>query len=447
MHRRRIGFNFICDAPDFDRNRALTLCDRLRPRWIVVINGLDFAKEVARRWSEINVMVRWVTQDNDPRKSWPSPRDFITFAQREIGNERLYANVGNEAGFSDEVLRYYCDVIDQSGSLRLAVGGFSAGTPEPQDWKRPQALELLKRLDAQRNRVVLNLHEYCGGIITSGMSNPPRFIQPETWPRDLSTITCWHVGRYRFLLNACRDLKIAVPRIVIGEFGHDDMSDIKPWLETLIKTPPYANIRGWKTLRNQNAAWFGNRGWSSERALFEQYVYANEFIYVGDEVEGICDFAECSQRSEWEGFDKSQTNELPTLLAEYANSENSQPDVPTPPASLPKPGLYTITVPPPFLNLRETPGGTDIGDVKTGDVVEVIEAEARLAPPSPYWWLRVALPEKQQRGWIAWLDGVAFTPYAEPPAPTFALTAEQAAWLVQMRDTLDAIIAAWLVQT
>lgn len=426
----RLGFNFIGDAPGFDYTRALLTCDRLRPRWIVVINNLAFARDVAWRYPETNVIVRWVKADDNPLRSWPRPADFIDFARREIGDARLYANVANEAGFSDAVLQYFCDVIDLSSGLRLAVGGFSSGTPQPDDWTRPVTVELLRRLDRERGRVVLNLHEYCAGVMTSGLSNPPA-VQPEAWPRP-APATRWHVGRWRFLADACARLGINPPRIVIGEFGHDDMSDIKAWLDTLIKTPPYQNIRGWKTLQYQFAAWYAARGWTAARALLEQYRYADAVLYDTPLVEGICDFAWCSPQSQWEQFDKSQADEFISLLTEYAHEDEGMPDIPAA-------GRYKVYPPAGTMNLRADAGtsAADIGDVNTGDTLTVT-GETKTA--GAYTWLKVQTATSA--GWIALLANLRFeaVPDDTPPLTKAEALAHVANWRQTAASLQDAAV-------
>ena len=413
MTTSRYGFNFICDAPGFNDSAARAVIERLRPRWIIVINGLAFAKDIAARYPETDVIVRWVRADDDARKSWPTPGDFIEFAKREFGGARLYANLMNENGVSDDVLRYTLAVIEQSSDLRLAVGGFSVGTPEPEDWKRPLAVELLKKLDTQRDRLVLNLHEYFPAVPHAGMgeaayTNP----QPAAWPLDIRHTTCWLIGRYQFLVQTCQEHQIGTPRIVIGEHGPDRIDQFKGYLGGLLQTPPYSEIRGWRTLSNQYRAWYNT---TPENALFTILKYTSERVYYHPAVEGISLFAWCSPQSEWEGFDMSQADDLQTALVSYANESTN------PPARRYEPGTYLYSGENSF-NIRTTPSKQAAvkGQLTTGATVQVADVDA--VDASDHLWQRVtvfpaAANNVQIEGWVAVDIILPKLKEEEPPAP------------------------------
>jgi hypothetical protein len=447
MAQSRLGLNFICDAPNFDFDKARAIIDKLRPRWIVVINGMSFAKEIAVKYPEVNVIVRWVADDDDTRARWPKPIDFVAFARREIGDARLFCNVTNENGFSGDLLKYTIDVIDQSGDLRLAVGGYSVGTPEPADWRVPLAIELLKRLDTQRNRLVLNLHEYYP-VLPIGMMDGVDHANPNmaAWPTDIRGHKCWLAGRYQFLIQACQALEIGAPRIVIGEHEADRIDQYKAWMESLIKTPPYAEIRGWRTLRNQYRAWYNK---DAEYVLLDFARYSDKVIYYHPAVEGIVPFAACSEESEWNGFNLMDADVFIQSLADYAN-ENVAP--PSPPARRYEPGAYVYSGANSF-NIRVDAGevSASIGKLTKDCTVNVLDEEAK--QPDKHLWQKVTvIPSVGDNllifGWVA-VDIIPLTPKPAappmeppaPPAPIIALfTRAELEALAQHHEAMAAIL-------
>jgi len=82
-----------------------------------------------------------------------------------------------------------------------ALFSWSSGEPEPTDWTAPKMASLLQWVGEQNGNVAIALHEYDYGRI--GMEN--------TYPN--------HIGRYTRLIDACRQMNISVPPILITEWG------------------------------------------------------------------------------------------------------------------------------------------------------------------------------------------------------------------------------------
>lgn len=423
---RRIGYNIIGDAPNVDLERAYQHVAKVKPAWVIVINRLDLAKRIAANVPETNVIVRWVKNDDDPIAAWQSPERFIAWVRQEFGGARLYANISNEAGFSDNILQWTLNVIDGAPDLCFAVGGFSVGTPEPGDWERPKSLELLRRLATQHQRLVLNLHEYFPALPHAGMDGEP-YGNPNGMPEDIRDIDCWLVGRYQFLVNACQAHELPIPRIVIGECGPDRIDQFKTWLGTLRQTAPYVEIRGWKTLKAQWQAWYNK---DPERVLFDLLAYVERVVYYIPQVECMCLFAWCSPQSEWEQFDISQA-----LL--YQQLREADSNVVTPPViTVPVAGRYTYEGGNRIVRKVAGKSGANIGLLSNGNTVEILSTPSKTIDKLV--WIEVVVRDALT-GWIAYeKDEMLFTPQTsqEPAEPDYdALFADLLMLISHQRTT------------
>jgi hypothetical protein len=396
-----------------DKPRLMAYLQATQPRWTLVMDSLDVAREIKAALPDCNVIFRAWPDDELVKQM--TPEQWVTGTIARLQGADLWAYGGNEMGFSDDVLTWTARVIEQASmrGLKVVVGNFSSGTPNADDFRRPAARWVLDLLDKHRETTVLGLHQYACGVITSGfIGGEPGFIQPETWPRNVADVTMWHCGRDRQLFEACDQMAIRAPRVVLTEHGFDDMSDIKFWSERLIKTPPYMTVRGWKTLWNQWRAWWPR--WTPEKAYAEQLIYADRYIYANTPVEAQLIFSWGASSSQWEQFDMSDAREMQELLIAYANES-------TAPARKYAPGVYIGASLSPF-NIRDYPGLATAkrGSLMTGDTVTVLD----VAPQTldNYTWQRVTVIPKaaanvEITGWVA-VDALELTPKpADPPAP------------------------------
>jgi hypothetical protein len=264
-----------------------------------------------------------------------------------------------EPGWGPEVIDWHIKLMELAAprGIKLVIGNWSVGTPQPEQWS--MARPMLELLDQHRDLFVLGLHEYAAGVITSGLvggapDDPrhPNFVPVENWPHDVSPLTMFHCGRFQFLVKYCQSIGLRPPRIMLTEHGFDDVSDIKPWLNGLRVRGPYMNVRGWKSLQDQWSDWYGGRGWSAQRAMFEQLAWADRTIYRSTPVEAQCIFCWGHTSSEWEQFDVADAKEFHSLLETYAEqpAESPQPTgfaaVGQPSVPLPPVGVAPIGVAP-----------------------------------------------------------------------------------------------------
>lgn len=370
------------------------------------MDNLDLALAIQAKLPDCNIIFR-LWPDDDLVKRF-TPQDWVAHVvSRAPVNLWFYA--GNEMGFSDEVLKWTAEVIEYSAvlALKLVVGNFSSGTPEPEDWKRPAARRLLELCHQHRNRVVLGLHEYACGVVTSGfIGSDPVFIQETAWPRKVDDVVMWHMGRLHRLLEACDHMGIQYPRIVLTEAGFDNMADVKAWAEKLIKTPGYDSIRGWKSLERQWQAWWN---WSPQQAYYEQMMYAASVIYQDAPVEAMLLFSWGASSEAWKQFDLADAYEFQALL------EMEQE------VFVPRGGeRYTVTFTGfKVLNLRDRPGGADVGDALAGDTLYVYPASDMKV--GEYTWVQVdhypVIGEGKKGVWVAaTLPGLTWTLVQPPPS-------------------------------
>lgn len=356
----RISFNTHAQTPNFDKNKLLMHVEKSQPPWILVMDGVQLCRDIQNVSPKTQVIHRSYPDEEIWRQK--TPAQWIEQKKSEVGSSRLWLYTVNEVGLSDDLCRWWLEVIRLSArdEMQLVIGNLSAGTPQASDWTHPVVIELLKACNLNRSRVVLGLHEYACGVITSGFlggwpdnagvapvpenKGKGRNLVPSmAWPDrvEVNKITRFHCGRFKFLVEACTLIGIPPPRIVLTEHGFDDMSDIKTWALQQQQTPPYTSFRGWKSLINY---WQSNYGtfWTPQRAMFEQLAYADRVLYQNSPVEGQLVFCWGQTSSMWDQFDVSKADEFLGLV-----SGQSTP-TPAPPVPDPTP----VPVPPPTVPLE-----------------------------------------------------------------------------------------------
>lgn len=356
----RISFNTHAQTPNFDKNKLLMHVEKSQPPWILVMDGVQLCRDIQNVSPKTQVIHRSYPDEEIWRQK--TPAQWIEQKKSEVGSSRLWLYTVNEQGLSDDLCRWFTEVIRLSArdEMRLIIGNFSAGTPQASDWTRPAVIELLRACDLNRSRVVLGLHEYACGVITSGFlggwpdnagvapvpenKGKGRNLVPSmAWPErtEVDKITRFHAGRFKFLVEACALIGIPPPRIVLTEHGFDDMSDIKTWALQQQQTAPYTSFRGWKSLVNY---WQSNYGtfWTPQRAMFEQLAYADRVLYQNSPVEGQLVFCWGQTSSMWDQFDVSKADEFLGLVS----GQSAPPSIPPIPVPTPVP------VPPPTVPLE-----------------------------------------------------------------------------------------------
>lgn len=355
--RSRIGYNIHAQRVT-DRDRLLTHLTMLHPVALLVLDGKGLGREIKQVLPDTQVIIReYGDKGDDTLHLQMSPEQFLK-ARAHLSEGGLYPlYTTNEPGFDANVINWHVQVMELAAAQRipLVVGNFAVGLPRPEEW--PLARRMLELLDQHRDLFVLGLHEYGGGVMTSGLvggapngmaadgtgPHHPDYILPENWPAKAAGLTQFHCGRFNFMRLYCESVGIRPPRVILTEHGMDDLGDIKFWTSRLKVRPPYLNIRGWKTLTDQWLDWYHDaRGWSPERAYFEQLRWADRAIYQGSIVEAQCVFSWGHSSGRWEQFDVADAIETQSLLEVYAAlavpaPQPEPPPVVVTPAPVPEP--------------------------------------------------------------------------------------------------------------
>ncbi len=323
-----ISLNVLGDR-NISKERLLLFAARAKPTVMVVMQNSTLAAEIKFASPQTNVIYRHWPDDNIHLRY--SPEQYLDACmQRTGGNKSLTYYTCNEPSLNRSIINWHVKTVEKASprGIKLCVLDIATGNPEPSQWIVAEPLLYALRDHPEH---VLGLHEYAGGIITSGFTGgTPTFIKPEQWPQDISKITLWHMGRFKFLLEFCEKRNIKPPRIVITETGFDDTSDIKDWLNTLkhFIDGTENSIRGWKSLFLQWKDWFPD--WTAERAYYEQLAYADRVIYRPYGIEGQCIFS----YGTWKNFGVDKADELLSLIEKSVTPDEPPqiPPIPTAPS-------------------------------------------------------------------------------------------------------------------
>ena len=378
MAGSRISYNVHANGIP-DRNQFMAHLERLQPKAILIMDDLGLAQSIKAKLPATTVIHRnWgVTQADDDVFAKVSPQRWIDLRGQETDG-KIALHTSCEPGWGQDVIDWHVKLMELCAprGIPLVIGNWAVGTPQPDQWH--MARPMLELLDQHRDLFVLGLHEYACGVITSGLiggapDDPrhPNYIPVENWPGDVRGTTMFHCGRFNFLLQYCQSIGLKPPRIIMTEHGFDDVSDIKPWASTLRLRGPYLNIRGWKTVVDQWTDWYGGRGWSAERAMFEQLAWADRTIYQPSPVEAQCLFCWGHTDKVWEQFDVAQAGEFQALLEAYAQQPIApigQPVAPMQPVGFapvgqPAPSMQPVGVAPVG---QPTPAVQPVGFVPVG---------------------------------------------------------------------------------
>ena len=406
-----------------DRNRLFKHLEALQPAAVLVLDNLALAREIRQILPTSTIIFREFgsTGDGALHTKYSAERWLNEHAHQ--ARDGIVLHVLNEPPFDKPVITWLTDLLKLAVPRRipLIVGNWAVGNPIPEQW--PLAHDLLQLIADNSDLFILGLHEYAGGVVTSGLyggypdnagvkpgqTGGMNLIQPANWPMDVSAITRYHMGRFKFLLNYCDRVGIDYPRIILTEHGFDDTSDIKAWEDTLKKTSPYLNVRGWKTLTTQWQEWFSHLSWSPQRAYFEQLRWASETIYAGSPVEAQCIFCWGYSSKEWKQFDIAEATEFQQLLEAYAQQAPKSQEVktvypkPTPfPENLGEPEQYVLVAADGYKTVNGRAGTTTnhetILEIPSGSIVKVWRENAvpnanRLWYPAEYNGRRLWIPQ------------------------------------------------------
>lgn len=303
---------------------------KAEPPFTLLLEAVGLARQVKTASPSTNVILRagfpdgaWVRQ---------SPSKLLNYWRSQIGIEDFWCYCDNEVGLA---LDWHIELIKTNASsahpLKLVILNTSVGTPQPDEWKQPKALELLRLCDQYRAWCIVGIHEYWNITPTSGMiggypdragaqpdmtkqaGDGGRNLVPVTnWPGkpEVDTLTKFHVGRFNFMVEVCKANGIKPPRVLITECGQDDVSDIKQWVLRQFGE----GIRGFKTALQAWRRIYPQ--WTEDEAYANMFGYVANNIYAGTCVEGALPYCYGSNGDPlWDQFDIQGRSGLLSLLA------------------------------------------------------------------------------------------------------------------------------------
>jgi hypothetical protein len=188
--------------------------------------------------------IDWV---DDFQLLWPTKFDDC--------RQHVWVGVGNELDHwdrADWIGHWSTEVaiiLNQQG-FKVLAPGWSGGTPEYAHWLTPGWERYLRYCELRPDKAGVSLHEY-SFVVDNILRDHP-----------------WLIGRYTFLQQACDELGVAVPFILIKEFG---------W--TYVEVPPPAQAIAdiqtvWDAYPDYPAAtiWYLGGGFGNIHDLTQQLI-------------------------------------------------------------------------------------------------------------------------------------------------------------------------------
>lgn len=404
---------------------------KLKPAWLVVMDGLTLAQQLKAASQDTNVVHRnyAATNGDDDVFKRLTPQQWLDAHKDDIG-AGVWLMTTCEPGWGQDVINWHIALMKLCIPLKvkLVVGNFSVGTPDPN--AIALAKPLFQLLADNSDLFVLGLHEYANAVITSGfIGGAPNgkmqsgmqvhvdYTLPGSWPLngEARILTKWHCGRFQFIVDYCKSVGIKPPRIMLSEVGFDDVSDIDWWTASLPHTDPYKNIGGYKTLQVYWKKIFPQ--WSQDQAYFKQLEYAANNIYENTVVEGGCTFCYGHKDAKWDVDDLEGHTEFLGYMEASAVATPTTPNYT--PVDFTAGGKYTLqSADGARNNVRKTPVlavDNQLGLIEDKTVVTLLEKRQ----VNVDWWYRLT-SDTFADGWISGRGGVVtFTPVpvVTTPAP------------------------------
>lgn len=378
--------------------------------------SFEFMVRLANENPDALIVVRnW--PDTDQHKQMTPQQWMDKFAGQSFGG-KLIIGASNECEWTPQFLSWTLELckLAVKNKVRICIINLNSGHNTPNEWA--QAHDILQIAVDNPNLIYIGLHEYAGGLITSGFvgGDPtgiyqgqrihPDYTMIENWPNSeqLRGTTQWHCGRFRWLEQYCQDTFGKKPSIILTEHGFDYLSDIGTWLNALPRST--GSVNGWRTLTNYWKQVFPN--WTAEEALWFQLKYAEEVIYADSPVKARFIF-DYGPNPDWTPYRVDGV--LETKLENYAMAAN-----PVTNETFPRDAVMNI-IGGGNLNIRAdaTTNIAPIGKIPSGSVVKLLGKVLQSGKN----WYRINFNGLE--GYISMLtnasgvDGVVLTDVVPPP--------------------------------
>jgi len=429
MTQSRIGM-VVIQTPN--RGKFFQDVRELNPRAMVVLNDSVLAIDIKDKLPDCEVVNRSKNarpgedDDGESLVNDHTPAEWLDRMDAKLkGDKRIMLYAGNEMPLNARVVKWLCDLIRAANEQgwKLCVLNLATGNPTGQDIAGAWAVAkpLLELLAVHRQHV-LGLHQYFGGVVTSGLHGGypdnagvapgqpggVNLIPRAAWPTDVRDVTCFHLGRHKFLMQYCDSAKISYPRIFVTEYGADETSDIKDWLSKLKVVAGYPGIRGWRTLIDQWGIWY--RGVDPEEIYADMLIYGDKTFYTGSPVEAEMIF-QLGNDTDWKGFNVWGANRLFARLVAHARAAQETPMYPT--------------LPLPYADWRHAYAsvqtGADYANLRARPVVDDTPPIARIFTGDEVWFIPDVRYEEfiavRKNGLIGWASDSVLAFLDIKPAP------------------------------
>lgn len=352
-----IGFNIHAQAlSGSQRDATVDYLRALRPLTCVVMDDLAFALILKRALPDMHVIYRMSNDDNLHMRM-----SAVDFVQRHahLRDTGLIAYANNEPGFISSTA-WHVEVMHRAleTGLKVCVGNYSVGTPEPDDL--PRARQMLELLAARPDFLMLGLHEY----------------METNWQTGRGYL----LGRFVNWINAAETLGLRPPRICITEFGFDTIHGRGG--------PPFALHVG-----------------DLENYVYEQFRDAVKHIYAPEREDAppLCAFCWGAVTEQWQPYDYNRMAHFKKRLVSEPIRLIPAPSAPAPPVQPPSVDSYRAFrlhtgLPGGRWNVRTEPKITAriLFTLNAGDYIDVNMAQR--AQAGGYVWFRAR--GRGQAGWI-----------------------------------------------
>jgi len=339
----KYGYNVLkVDNQSF--NRLLSHCAKLPPGCILFYNSQgDLA------WKFKAAFPDWIVI----HRSWPDHVEWQQTTPSEWyrrhfnrGNNGVIIHTQNEVGVLDAYFDWSTELtkIARPDITRFVHLNFAVGHGDLETWKRPAARRFLEEIAKDGKRHYVGLHEYWPSepnVFTRGTDQQnPAIIDRSKWHKSLAdALPGWLCARYPFLYQACDEMQIPRPPILLTEVGTAEIGAVDAWQKALPKTPPYTNLDGWKANREVWRKWWPD--WTHEQAYAEQMLYALRVLWSG--VEGVVVFG-WGDSGGWEAFDVAYAIDFQARM-EAGLKQTTPAPTPAPPAPVPVPTPTEVPFP------------------------------------------------------------------------------------------------------
>jgi hypothetical protein len=397
----------------------------VQPSMCVVMDDIGFAVELKKAVPGMEVVHRDFRYDLDHAHRQMSPATWIG-AHQPAAEAGLTLYADNETAWDAASIAWFSEVarLCVARKWKVVLGNFSVGTPGENSWSIGK--DLLTYIGQNRQYLRLGLHEYMAALWTYEFG---RETDRAKWgavnvPTDAKPYIC---GRYRWLLDYCRDNNIPAPLIAITEWGMDTIHAVIEWQRTLPGFHARMGVLRCETVYRQ----WGGDPW---RYAYESLKYLWEKVYKPDSANilGVALFCYGGAGDWGAHFDFSKTS-VPSLIEQEGGFKKGSTPVAIIQGSTVEQKIISNI---PTLNRRAQPSTSAAikGTLKSGDLINlVIDSDA---DANGYEWRRIVVAGVSE--WIAIKGPDIDAQFTSPPAPEPPLSdADRAAIRAFLNETIE----------